>query len=336
MRLYSYLALSLILIAVAIAPAAHAQVAAPVPNCSAQKNPSAAEAAKRDGLKYYRKSKANNEPPGGPDMSAALSFFEAACANGDDTALELRAYALSSLERFVDAAVTLDAFLAAHPLTSLAPDIQARVTAAQGELDKHVATLSVESVPPALAVSINHRAVGKTPLAGIRLLPGTFDLGVTPEHGDPTSRTVNLAAGRHVETFDFTPKKAAEPPPAATPAPAAPTHSLRPFFYASVVAGAVTLAGGVGMLAWSQERTGAYNARCTGSSPPGDCADLLSQYVLARNLGIVGLVAAGVFAAAAITFFVLEPKPAAAPADSIFGGLSCAVGAATVRCAVTF
>lgn len=321
------------LLAASFAQVAAAQIAPPAPTCAAQKNTTAADAAKRDGLKYYRKSKAGNEPAGGPDMTAALSFFEAACANGDDTALELRAYALASLERHVDAAVSLDAFIAAHPLETLPPDVKSRVAAAQEDLDKHVATLRVESMPSALSVAINHRAIGKTPLTELRLLPGTFDVTVTPEQGSAVSRTLDLPAGRHTESFDFT-VKVPDPSPVEAPVKPvaeAPAHSLRPFFITAVVLGVLTLGGGVGMLAWSQSRSGAYNDRCGVRSPPSDCPDILSQYSLGLNLGIAGFIGAGVFTGAAIALFVLEPKPATQNV-----GMSCGVMGMGGRCALSF
>ena len=108
-----------------LAASAPAWADVPVPACKGH-SPKDAATAKAEGIEHYRASK--REGRDDAEMAAALSFFEAACAAGDDSALELRAYALAGIAaRFVEAAQTLDAFLEAHPLECSSRDTRAAV-----------------------------------------------------------------------------------------------------------------------------------------------------------------------------------------------------------------
>src|SRR5581483_757575 len=140
----------------------------------------------------------------------------AACAAGDDTALELRAYALAGLERYVEAAKSLDAFLAAPPIDTLPDDVKDRVEAQAPEILRHVASVSVTSKPDGARVSINHRPIGTTPIKDIRLAAGTYDFEVVSDAGTQ-KRTATLVDGMNEESFDFTPKTDEQPPPPPPP-----------------------------------------------------------------------------------------------------------------------
>ncbi len=58
------------------------------------------------------------------------------------------------------------------------------------------ATLDVGSTPPGLSVSVNGAEVGKTPLAGHRLAPGTHTVEVSDRCHYPERQQVQLAAGK--------------------------------------------------------------------------------------------------------------------------------------------
>jgi hypothetical protein len=323
-----------------LAWAAPALADAPVPTCSGHK-PAAAATARAEGLRHYRLSK--REGPTDAEMATALGFFEAACAAGDDTALELRAYALAGVERFVEAAQTLDAFLATHPVESLSEDTRARVAAQQPEILSRVASLTVETASPGASVTINHRVVGTTPLRQLRLAPGRYDLEVTADGLGTKTRSVDLAAGEHTESF-IPPA----PAPVAKPAVATDAHaasassdsspaSLAPWALGTGIGAVVLLGAGVGGAVWANERSNTYNnANCATTNAAG-CSSTLSQYHAGRGLEVAGFIGGGLAAVASGILFYLDRQRAHASSSGIgVGPVSCTVPGAGLVCAGTF
>jgi hypothetical protein len=311
----------------------------PVPSCKGH-NPAAAATAKAEGLKHYRASK--HEGPADAEMASALGFFEAACAAGDDSALELRAYALAGVERFVEAAQTLDAFLAIHPLDSLPPATRARLAQQQPEILGRVVSLTIETPAPGAHVTLNHQSAGVTPLPHLRLAPGRYDIEVTPEGQPAITRSLDLVAGERTETFGPpapgpTDARVALPPPTVDTG-SSPTN-LHPWALGTAIGAGVLLAAGIGGAVWANERSNTYNgALCDGTSRTG-CASTLSQYYDARDLEIVGFVGAGLGAIASGVLFYLDHKSGSAPAAAIGSGgdgLSCSFRGAGVSCGARF
>lgn len=275
-----------------------------VPKCEGKDKP-AAQHSRALGLQHYRASKRSGQ--GDPEMTSALGFFDAACASGDDTALELRAYALAGLERFVEAAKSLDAFLVAHPLDTLPDDVKDRVEAQAPEILRHVASLSVTSTPDGARVTLNHRALGTTPLKNARLPPGTYDLEVTTE-GGTEKRTVELNEGNHDVVFDLT-KKAPidQPPPPPPPKKESTKSSLMPLVI--VGAGLTAAAAGVGVAGalWSSGSASSYNDKMCGlKMAPADCASLLSNANTGFTMEVLGFIGAGAFAAGTVVLFLVD------------------------------
>jgi hypothetical protein len=324
-----------------LALATEARAGAPVPACHGR-DARAAATARAEGLKHYRVSK--REGASDAEMIAALGFFDASCAAGDDTVLELRAYALAGLERYVEAAETLDAFLAAHPLATLPPETRARVAAQRPEMLARVATLSIDSTPQGAEVTVNHRPVGTTPLLHLRLDPGRYDVALRVDGGASAQRTLDLAAGESHESFslDAAPPSAAASPPAPSPAATAPeeapaTGAFRPYVIGAAAAAGVFLLTGIGGAIWANERSNVYNAAsCDGGQKAG-CPSTLSQYYAGRDIEVVGFVGAGVAAAAAGTLFYLDRRreQARSKPESL-GSVACGLGGAAVSCAGTF
>jgi hypothetical protein len=270
-------------------------------------------------------------------MTSALAFFDAACAAGDDTVLELRAYALAGVARYVEAAETLDAFLSAHPLAGLPPDIQARVGAQEPEILARVASLSVDSDPPGAQVSVNHRAIGTAPVIHLRLEPGRYDISADAGEGHTQDRTVDLPAGESHQSFQFGPPKPG-PEAAAAPAPSEAAHSsLHPWAIGTTTAAGAFLLVGIGGAIWSNERSSVYNtANCDGSDRTG-CNTTLSQFHTGRDLEIAGFVVGGLAAVAGGTLFYMDAQRGAqhAPPTSL-GSLSCGLGLKSAQCKLTF
>jgi len=280
-------------------------------------------------------------------MATALGFFDAACAAGDDTSLELRAYALAGMDRFVEAAETLDAFLAAHPAATLPAATRARLGAQQPAIVARVASLTIQTPQPGAKVNVNHQPAGTTPVHSMRLAPGQYDVEVVVEGAPPMTRTLSLGAGERTETFDPT----ATPPPvvASHEAPVAGETSatpqlavmpsnkplLSPLVIGSGVATVVLLGAGVGGLVWAGERNGLYTSDSCVAVPKVGCSSVLSQAQDARDVEIAGFVGAGVFAIATGVLFYLDHRTPHASTLPI-GVLSCTVPGAAVACAVRF
>jgi hypothetical protein len=273
-------------------------------------------------------------------MAAALGFFEAACAAGDDGALELRAYALAGRERFVEAAQSLDAFLALHPLESLPPQTRARVAQQEPEIVARVASLTVDTPSPGAKVTLNHQDAGATPVHA-RLAPGRYDIVVTIDGQPPMTRSVDLATGEHTETFD--PSLAASP----SPTPASSTSgsvestseptSWRPWAIGTAIGAGVLVVGGIGAALWANERSNAYNgAQCDGTSRSG-CPSTLSQYNDARDLEITGFVVGGAAAvASSVLWYLVSKGPAKAAPASLGLVARCGVAGKGLACNGTF
>jgi hypothetical protein len=103
------------------APAPQAKEARPqvsVPACRGPRNDEAARAAAQVGKELFKTAIAKAVPDE-EGFAAALAQFDAQCEAGDSWALEFRAYALVRLGRELEAARSLDAFLAQHDASSL-------------------------------------------------------------------------------------------------------------------------------------------------------------------------------------------------------------------------
>lgn len=287
-----------------------------VPPACAGPNGQAAARFTKEGLDHYRRGKSGNNTT---EFTAALASFDAACAEGNGLALEYRAYALAALHRWLEAAETLDTFLATHPLDGLSDDVRSRVMPQQEEILHQVASLTIElKGSDSARISIDHRDFGDAPLHDLRLPIGTHDVTVTPKVGAATLRTLELAEGKHLETFDFS-AKATAPATAVEPTPEvnAPKSLLLPLSIGTGV-GAVVLAGvGVGMLAWMNGAVQRYDSTCVVHNAPSSCSDLLSEFELSRNLAVGTFAAAGVAGALSAAFFVMftsRPKTLPPPA----------------------
>lgn len=301
-----------------VAVFAYASVAsADVPQCTGN-DLQRATSARADGLTHYRASK--HLGAGDEDMAAALESFNQACAAGDDTALELRAYALAGLYKYVDAAQSLDAYLVAHPLESLDADARARVTSQQTEILSHVATLDIDSTPSGAQVSVDHFFLGKTPLHNVRLAPGNYEVEASQADSAPQAHKIVLALGQHTETFDFSTPTLIETPntPRTPPVETQPKRNLRPWAIgAAIGAGAFAIVGVVGLV-YANGRGNAYNdfrggpdangnaIYCSSATAPSSCADMKSQYGTGLTLGVVGFIGAGALAATSATLFYFD------------------------------
>ncbi|MFO0558458.1 MAG: hypothetical protein U0269_10615 [Polyangiales bacterium] len=149
---------------------------AQAPRCSG--SDAATQARSRtEGLRRYRTAIAR-DPVNRVEMAAALEAFEAQCLAGDINALEMRAYALAGLGRYVDAAESLDAFLEARPLHTLDEGTRERVATQFAVIQTRIATLSLEGNVADSSVMVNGRGYGTLPRANIRLAPGEIAVQV--------------------------------------------------------------------------------------------------------------------------------------------------------------
>jgi hypothetical protein len=309
---------------------------ADVPVCDGS-DPAEARGELDEGKKHYRHALAQANVDAS-EMAIALSSFDAACKAGDAMALEPRAYALSALERYVDAAESLDAFLKAHPLESLPKDVRDRVSSQRPAIMAKVATLRVVSDAPKAQVVVGGTAVGPVP-AEVRVVAGSpVEVEVTADGFAPIHRTLTVE-GDSVREESF-PMHAGgpegEPTPEAAPQ-GAPKY--RTWIYASSAGAVVMLGAGIGASLWRLNRVSTFDQDCLGSTPVPGCSATHGQFVAAEVTQIATISLASVFAATAVALWFIDHKsssaaPAPAPPTS---GLSFACMPGTgIVCAGTF
>jgi PEGA domain len=317
----------------------------PPPKCSGT-NKQNADKEKADGITHYRRAKAGGAD-GTSEFNAALASFDASCASGDDMALEFRAYALAGLERWVEAAETLDAFLSLHPLDGLKEDVRARVSSQREEIVKRVASLSVDSKPAMAKVVINHREMGMTPLADLRLPKGIYDIEVIPAEGTSLKRTVTIAPGPHSEVFDFNaetkPEENHDLKPVDLPPPPPPTDnsSFKTWGVVTGVAGGVLIATSIGMFVWLASNASKYNSDgCARTPQPASCADTKSSYNLSLGLALGTLIPGVILGITTPILFSMGGSKSStppAPGKGIYPvGMWCSPGLLSVGCGGSF
>lgn len=163
--------------ALALAASLAARTAvAEVPRCSGSDTATQARS-RAEGLRRYRTAM-GRDPVNRVEMAAALEAFESQCQAGDINALEMRAYALAALGRYVDAAESLDAFLEARPLHTLDEASRDRVATQFAVILTRISTLNLEGDVADSNVVVNGRGYGALPRANIRLAPGEISVQV--------------------------------------------------------------------------------------------------------------------------------------------------------------
>ncbi|MEO7111896.1 MAG: PEGA domain-containing protein [Polyangiaceae bacterium] len=282
-----------------------------VPECNGN-DPAAATRLEREGRDHYRLAMRGSEI-NQSEMSAALKSFEGECGAGNSSALEFRAYALAGLQRYVEAANTLDAFTRAHPLASLPQNVQSRVIAQQAEIFGQVATLSVACSVSGAQIKIDGKSAGTAPIGDLRLQPGKVEIEVSAAGYKSVKRTVQLSVGTaRAEPFDLDRDADAAPPTDVTPPPTVvvpppaekPKHAnLTPWIIGFGIAGGVGLGVGVGGIFWSARQANAYNdptQDCPHHQTNQSCVNTLDEYNTAHVVELTGLIAGGALAATAI------------------------------------
>lgn len=203
--------------------------------------------------------------------------------------------------------------------------------------------LRVDSTPPS-EVSVDGKAVGPTPIDGLRLAPGAHEVVLEhPERGT-VRRTVEVRAGQVEElevTFDPVPEP--EPTPEPSPAePETPAPVLAPPAPASsadgdwtgwdIAALSVAALGGVGLIVGgglagaAASRYGEADDQCNASNQcTSDGLETRDAAVgLARGAD-VAFIAGGVLLAGALTLWLVAPED-----ESTDGEVALSFGPASV------
>jgi hypothetical protein len=193
----------------------------------------------------------------------ALAAYDRACAAGTDEALERRAIPLFRLERAVEAATSLDAFLATHPLESLAPPLARRVAANLRAIERAVATVVVTTEPVSAQVTLEGAPAGVGPTVRLRVAPETsVTIRAHADGFEPFRMTSTFGAGgphaidaRLRALAQTVPEAASATTRAPTPllVPASPSgsgdqagsHVLRGPDYGLLAGGLVTAGAGI-------------------------------------------------------------------------------------------
>jgi hypothetical protein len=133
----------------------------------------------------------------GRNYASALEQYEAALKSGGDPRLHYNvAQTLTALERYPEALVAYQTFLAQAPAGTLNAAQQERFFALLDELKTRIARVEVTCPVPGARVLIRDRVVGTTPLSGpIAVNAGPAKIEVLADGFKPVSMQVNLAGG---------------------------------------------------------------------------------------------------------------------------------------------
>lgn len=283
----------------------------------------------------------------------ALASYETACAAGAELALERRAIPLARLGRPLDAIVSLDAFLAAHPLESLPADDRARIESNHRSLERQVATLSITARPEA-TVWLAGRELGRTPILQHRLEAGgsiqltlraaghqdwvqevPLEPGITQRLAvelSPLPSQASASTQPSTESTLASETSSSQPSSVASeaehPRPSSGGSDRVPWIAVASVAAAIGLGVGIGGVVLLSDRRGSMDGSCFGpvrSAIPG-CLEIRAEYDLGVGLAIGGFVFAALAGASAIVLALLpgEERGASASIECSLGlGVAC-------------
>ena len=291
---------------------------------------------------------------------AAVQAYDQSCAAGADRALERRAIPLSRLGRPLDAIRSLDAFVAAHPLSSLPEEDRRRLESNLHALERDVGSLAVDSTPPG-RVRVDGAEQGSTPTPVLRVAPDAHvRIEVTAEGHEPASREIDVGRGvvSRVElnlvpvaparaspsgTGPSTGPSSAELPSGGgstgsgagpTLPPVAPSDDgLVPWAIVSTSGAVLLLVGAAVSTAWMVSiETGQFGScLLAGAGATPACAGTISDHNTALGISIAGYVGAAALGTAAIVLWVMHGSHAPPPTS-----VTCGPGALGLGCTGTF
>jgi hypothetical protein len=148
----------------------------------------------------------------GRNFAQALKLYETLLAQGGDARMHYNiAQTLTALERYPEALVSYQAFLAEVPAGTLNAAQQERFFALLDELKMKIARLDIRCKVPGARVLLRDRAIGVTPLSGpVSVNAGPAKIEVIAEGWKPFSTEADLAGGSTqtleipLERLDFT------------------------------------------------------------------------------------------------------------------------------------
>jgi hypothetical protein len=292
----------------------------------------------------------------GKDEAALAEFQHAYDLKKSARARAQMALAEQALGRWIDAEAHLaealqqtgDAWIARNR-TLLEP--------ALADIRQHVGSLDLSGGTPGAEVRVNGRVAGKMPLdRPLRVEAGSVSLEVRATGYLPVVRTINVPAnGLAREPITLVAAVSGPPGVRAVPEMAPPAHTTgaspikRPLGIGLGIAGIGALGVGVGFHLLRQSRASDFNRDCminamTGAisgSPGVNCQSRYDGVQQARNIAIVGYVAAPILlGAAAYALFSSSPSESS-PADHRAAShplqFACAPSAApAITCAAIF
>lgn len=249
---------------------------------------------------------------------AALRAFNQQCAAGSDWALEQRAAVLVVLKRDLEAARSLDAFLARHPLESLPADVRVRVEKNTPLVYAHVGTLEIATnvLEGALAALDGGPML---PIDGrpLRAQPGHHVVRIEAPNFVAVESEVELVEGLSTPLTVTLSRVVTAAPPIATgmgsasERPRAQRRSLRPWAFAAAgTAGAFMALGVTGAVKAFNAVDEYRSLGCANDASQAGCASAERSYEVGLNLEVVGLAMGGGFAATSALLFFMHSKRA--------------------------
>jgi hypothetical protein len=243
-------------------------------------------------------------------------------------------------------------------------------------IKSHVGRLEIVGTPAGATVTVNGLEVGPLPLAEpIRVAAGEVEVALTLPGYVRASRSVRVD-GAGYQKIALHAEREAVPAPAAVATPAEPAAEpaaattptavatvtehpaeesqagggwRKPVRWTALGLGAVSLGVGIYGILHNRSLVDQFDDGCgidgkTGVAHPKTgstetdmtCGDLKQRYETASTIGTVGLVSAGIFAAAGVVLWLTEPEPGPVQAALRSCGLGVGAGRLSLGCGVRF
>lgn len=206
-----------------------------------------------------------------------------------------------------------------------------------------LATLSIDSSLPGAEVYLNRRFLGRTPLYGLRLSAGDYDIELKHAAADAVKGRLTLAARthvqRHVEFVIRAPQPEKQPTPALSSVPERRTEasSLQKSTdvrlvtaYSMLSAAAVMLGGGIAAHVVRESNVARYNddSRCEVPGKLRDevCGSYRGRAETASQLSSLAYIASGALTAAGVGLFAVVHFDGDASSRAVPGGTRGSLG----------
>jgi hypothetical protein len=295
---------------------------ADVPKCNGN-DPNAAADALRRSKELFNQAfeQGTTEMDRKSRLEEALRQLDTACQAGELGGLRRRATVLAVLHRWVEAAETIDAYIASAGDRKLEADEQEKFDAVRKQVDLHVGTYHVLTAPN-VHVYLDGAVAGTGPM-NVHAPEGAHKLGI-----EGTDKDVTFKLGE-VQELDLRPAPAVDPTPVAKDSIIA-VEAPQPHHMGAIVGGSIAtgvlLGVAIGGAGWAEQRAQTFNTyQCGGPAAPPGCSSVKSEYDAARGLEVGAFIGTGIAAVVTSVFIYLQLQKPQTKAKWACGALPGAV-----------